>query len=274
MKFILAVTTYYRPRYLQCALRTWRETRNAKHDWLVLVADDGSPDEQIAAISKQLDGIPHRIFRNNRRGIHYQVNQLLRIATTYQFDFGFRLDDDVWFSHHGWDDAYYAAARATGYHHLVHHDPTWRRVKRYKPAQQAGSLANQAYWDDLQGAFWTFTPQVLQTVGYIDVQRFNLCGFGHRDYTYRCCLAGYNQLLPGDGMERFDGVYDLANSQYYIKLQRHNYYEAPGNSYNWQRWNAPEHIETKQQFFGDNRIYIPYCELPCDIAGQPLAAQG
>lgn len=272
MKFLLAVTTYCRPQYLTRVLQGWSNTRSRKHDWLVVIADDGSSEEQIQKVYRQLSSVEFYLIRNVRRGIHHQVNSILRLSESLDFDFGFRVDDDICFKEEGWDEAYWEAAKCTGYWHLVHHDPSWKRVKRrdkcdYHPS---GMLESRGHWDDLQGAFWTFTKAVVERVGYIDVTRFNLCGFGHRDYTYRCCKAGFNLELRRSDCSKFDSIWDLKDSGRYIELIKDGYESAPERDRLWLMWNNETMKANKFSHFGDSRIFVPYCENQVNIEGGPI----
>lgn len=261
MKLVLAVTTFDRLDYLRRMLESWEDTRDPTHDWTVVVADDGSPRSTLEYLK------PYHVIRNARRGIHHQVNSLLKYVAKQDFDYAFRADDDIIFKKSGWDNAYVDAIRSSGYDHLVFHDPEWKRVKRSRPPVFKGSLESRSYWDDVQGAFWTFTKRVVSTVGYIDVSLFGHCGFGHRDYTYRCCKTGFNHLLlDEEGTNACNCVYDLRGSNEYLELIKENYSSASWDL--WLKWNLPKAKERKINSFCDSRVYVPYRELNVDIEGR------
>jgi len=266
MKLILGITTFDRLNYLKTTLESWEDTKNTSHDWTVVVADDGSPASTLEYLSSK--NLNLRIIKNHRCGIHHQVNSILKFAKDLDFDYGFRIDDDLIFKKSGWDDAYIEAIITSGYDHLVFHDPKWMRVQRHrKPIiNSTGILESRCYGNDTQGAFWTFTKHVISTVGYIDINNFNLCGMGHRDYTYRCCKAGFNHLREGVGMEAYDCIYDLKGSLEYLELNKKNYKSAACDL--WEKWNTPKLTQKKCQHFCDNRIYIPYKKSTFNIEGK------
>lgn len=263
MRVVLAVTTFNRLPYLKTTLKSWRSTRSKSHEWTLLIADDGSTDGTKDFLKKWLYSFPHRIIHNKRRGIHHQVNSILRACSDLDYDFAFKIDDDLLFKQRGWDDAYIEAATASGFDHLVFHDPGWKRVKRQREAtyDETGLLECKSYWNDLQGALWTFTPRVVKMVGYFDLHHFGPCGFGHRDYTYRCCKAGFNV---------FENIFDIRDSLQYLELIKENYRSAPDRDQTWKQWNTPALWKYKLSLFNDERLYIPYNELPIDIYGKSL----
>ena len=46
-KIVLGITTYNRCDYLQACLESFLQTRNTDHEWVVIVADDGSTDDTL-----------------------------------------------------------------------------------------------------------------------------------------------------------------------------------------------------------------------------------
>jgi len=46
-KIVLGITTYNRCDYLRACLESFLQTRNANHEWVVIVADDGSTDDTL-----------------------------------------------------------------------------------------------------------------------------------------------------------------------------------------------------------------------------------
>lgn len=259
MNIVLGITTYNRLEYLKQTLDGWDATRNKQHDWAVIVADDGSTDGTLPYLADRLKDIPHHVLSNQRRGVHHQTNTILKHCSDIEFDFGFKIDDDLIFKKKGWDELYLSGMKK--FDHLVFHDPQWKRVKRQREPVQNEQFECRSYWNDLQGAFWTFTPRVISTIGYFDLKNFGLCGFGHRDYTYRCCKAGFNC---------FDNIFDMRGSLEYLELIKHKYHSAPDRDSTWQYWNTYQLWQYKISKFNDERLYIPYKDEPVDIYGHSL----
>jgi glycosyltransferase involved in cell wall biosynthesis len=250
---LLAITTFNRIHYLKQTIESWNATKNK--DWIVVVADDGSTDGTL----KYLKSINCDIIINNRRGIHHQTNSIFKYCENLDFEIGFKIDDDLLFKKSGWDDLYCESSKT--FDHLVFHDPLWKRVKHKKEPIILDNLECKAHWDDTQGALWTFTPKVIATVGYFDLKNFGLCGFGHRDYTFRCCKAGFNV---------FENIFDIKNSNEYIELNKKNYISAPDRDKTWHFWNTLPLIKKKYLHFNDKRLYVPYNEQPVNIYNKNL----
>lgn len=258
---IYGVTTFNRIDFLKKTIESWYSTINKEHNWTLIIADDNSTDGTIEyATNLKLDNIKIILIRNLNRGVHYQTNQIFRIASQLDFDFAFKSDDDVLFLQSGWDDLYINAIRKTGYEHLIFYDKTWgaRRNELRNPIIKDSILENVVSTMNLQGAFWTFTKNVIENVGYFDIKSFNLCGLGHIDFSHRCCRLGFNNI---------ETPFDIVNSNDYIKLNNENYYTT--NHYN-ELWNTREKIVEKKEIIIKDRKYIPYNVSKQKMNGNPV----
>ena len=108
MKFVLGVTTYNRLGYLKSCLEGWYNTRDVNSDWILVVADDGSTDGTLEYlestwVNSVLPNIDVKVIKNQRHGVHHQANQILKYASGMDFDFGFKIDDDIQFLKSVWD---------------------------------------------------------------------------------------------------------------------------------------------------------------------------
>jgi glycosyltransferase involved in cell wall biosynthesis len=255
----VGITTYNRIDYLEKTITSLLVTRNNKHNWIMAAADDGSTDGSIQLLKKH----GFRIFRHNRYGVHHQTNVLLKFASETGFDFGFMLDDDLIFKRPNWDNKYIEAIKKTEFDHLNFHDPRWKRKRTQRSTihHESGLLECKAYWFDTQGAFWTFTPAVIKNVGFFDIENFKVCGLGHRDYTFRCCKAGFNI---------FKNIFDITNSFHYLQLNlnKNNYESAPDRNLIFDMWR--QYSPHKQQKLHDDRIYVPYNETPVNCFNEPI----
>jgi len=255
MKIIWALTTYNRIQYLRKMIESWEKTHNPNHEWTLLACDDGSNDGTVQLLKSS----GFKITIHNHKGIHHQTNSLIKRCSKIDFDIAFKTDDDLIFKLKSWDDKYIEAINETGYDHLNFHDLHWKRKIKYRnPINHKSKLIqNRAFWFDTQGAFWTLTPRIITKVGYFDLKNFGACGLGHRDYTFRCCRAGFNV---------FKTIYDVANSNKYIELIKKNYTSAPMRDKYHKIWNSPNQIKNKKLHLKDKkRIYIPWNTIHCDI---------
>jgi len=249
MTYFIGVTTYNRRVYLSNLLKSWNSTRDKSSNWILVVADDGSTDGTIEFLeSLQFSGVDVVLIKNDRVGIHRQTNTILQKSCEYEFDIGFKCDDDVVFIKKGWDSKYELAVRLSGYDHLVFMDPNWYDDVKLQVVKEPKGLLQKYNSDDnhIQGAFWTFTKRVIDTVGYFDTTEFGWCGYGHVDYTMRCCRAGFNKL---------GSLCDACDSQDFLKLVKSNYEPAVSNSVRFS-YNTQEQIEYKKKKMKESRLYV------------------
>lgn len=275
MRIIYGVTTYNRLEYLKKHIATWKKTINTKrHDWTLIIADDGSDDGTVEYLKSLSLGpnIKYEPIFNNRRGVHYQVNQILLKSSKIDFDMGFKVEDDIYFLRSGWDTLYCRAMTKSKCEHLLYHDPNWRKKLRgncagaLRVTRKQENIYVQSRLEDAaigMGVFWTYTPNVIKKVGYFDCNDFGLCGNGHQDFTLRCCRAGLNRKrLPWDAL----------NSESYIRMVYEDYRGAGSGKERGKAANIGRNGPTKKLKKGKllqdrSRIYIPYNEVPYDVKG-------
>ena len=183
---VLMVTTYNRIDFLKKTLESWDKTRDKNYEWILIISDDSSTDGTLAYIENlSFDGVKKIVIKNNRVGIFHQTNNLIKLVNFIDFDFGFKIDDDLIFLKEGWDTLYLNAAKKTKYPYLIYFDKEWANTSKCArpPVYENDMLENVVSAENTQGAFWTFNKQVLKEVGYFDTDAFGLCGWGDIDYT-------------------------------------------------------------------------------------------
>lgn len=262
-KMLYMITTYNRINFLQQTIKTWAQTRNKKYQWTLIVADDGSTDGTIEYLqSLYIPNVKIFVLKNQRRGVHHQTNALIKFALCLDFDFGFKSDDDLLFLKPHWDRQYFKAAQQTGYYHLIYYDRAWgqKRLEVREPIFSKNNLLeNYVAPTRIQGALWTFNKSVLQNVGFFDTDLFNLCGYGHVDYSLRCCRLGYNDI---------QNPYDAHSSNDFITLNKNNY--VSNNNFSG-TWNTRAIVKQKQASLLLERTYVPYNERLLNLQGQTIA---
>ena len=268
MKLVYCLVTFNRLEYLKKHIITWDETRDKNHNWVLFIADDGSDDgTQEYLKNLNIDGIQIQFFFNKRRGVHYQVNQLLKLSSNVDFDLGFMAEDDIYFIQSGWDNLYAQAVKFSGFDFLCYFNKTWadkhgksqhvRETCLYDPQKK---IQSQVIAYNSFGCFWTFTKKLIQEVGYFDSINFGVWGNGHTDYALRCCRVGFN---------RNDALFDLYESEKYITMQDEDYKCA------FHRRNNPDPGLIGVPNPGhkgitldrSDRKYISYNESPFDMLG-------
>lgn len=248
--FILAITTYNRKQYLEKMLRSFLHTQSADR-WEIIIADDGSNDGTVEYV-KQL-AIPDTditLIENNRTGTHHQTNTIIRELEHRKFDLCFKCDDDILFLKPGWAALYYDAVMDSGYHHLCYFNTQWSPQKRMAPAIAQGLLEARCRAKDIQGAFFTLTPELIQQVGFFDTKNFGFRGVGHIDYMFRACRAGFNDI---------NHPFDAAGSEAWITYQLEDYKPAIDKSLVYALDNE-EDVKRKFGILEQERIFIPYHE--------------
>lgn len=236
MKFLILITAYNRIDYIKQLIESIRLHKQDRHEYQIVVNDDGSKDGTREWLESQSD--IHTLYSDNRQ-IHHADNNLILYANSQQYDFGFKMDDDLVITKRGWEDIYYNTYLKTGYAHLVHHSHSWSNPDHITPST-------------CQGAFWTFTPEALANIGFMDSRIFGRRGWGHGDFTARACRMGYN---------REQGLIDAENSNEYIKLHTDNYQFTPGYDAELQLAMLDKDFKS-QVLLNPNRLYVP---LPTSI---------
>ncbi len=250
MTIVLAITTFNRVHNLTTLVSSFIKHSRNDVNWIILIADDGSTDGTIEYIeSLIIQSIPISLIKNDRQGVHHQFNTILKELENIEFGYCLKCDDDIEFIKPGWEQLYIDAIERTGYHHLCHFDESWRSIKNLKKPVIQDELIGHCVAKDVQGAFFTLTPNVIKEVGYMDIRNFGFRGVGHIDYTMRACRAGFNDI---------NHPFDVQNSNDYIKHQSGDYKSALDQDIQ----NALENDETSKKKYeiitSPSRKYIPF----------------
>ncbi|MDF1695717.1 MAG: glycosyltransferase [Saprospiraceae bacterium] len=251
LHFVLAITTFNRLAYLKTCIESFFQTKNDAFSWQLIIADDNSTDgtkEYLATLEEKHNAI---IIHNDRTHIHHQVNSILKVLSNLDFDLCFKCDDDVHFIENGWDKLYWNTIHRTGFDHLVFFDKNWQPHSNLSRPIQFGNLVSNCLAEKIQGAFYTLTKDVINTVGYFDEQQFGASGLGHIDYSFRCCRAGFNVL---------SNPFDVEDSNRYIRLQTFSSYSSATSAKNKSTTNSKEIIAIKKQLLKMDRIHVAYNE--------------
>ncbi len=275
-KLVLAITTYNRREYLEACLNSFIETRDPAFDWVVIVADDGSTDDTLEYL-RRLE-FPHElhIIHNKRRFAVGQTNTIFELCKKIGFDMAFKADDDVVFKQDGWDRAYLDAVRLSGWKHLCylnqqHFEELRRRTDEgYELPQgrsdDSGTCVAHVNVEQCMGALFTFTPDLLERVGYGDEASFPIRGQWHIDFSMRCCRAGFNDPRH---------FFDIRESNRYIELQnnlRSDYRCAIEWGDEYRKTKKPAEMERRRRVLEDTtRVFVDRPEnkrvsKPADIS--------
>lgn len=237
-KIVIGITTRNRPDFFRSTVNSLLASLSKGYHYHFIIADDNSKciDENKAIF----DTIPYSkeyIYAEKRIGIHANNNAIFRAALTKSFDFGFCLDDDLFFTK-GWIDLYYNAYTDSGYSHFCLFDPQTSMSISYSLSEPFITKVRNTKIiaharNIVQGALMTFDRKMLDTIGGMDAVNYGLTSIGHVDYTIRARRAGF---MPDYGFEHFFDVYGGAR---YVCLNLENYKAA----------NDREGKEKSQAFF-------------------------
>ncbi|MDZ7833005.1 MAG: glycosyltransferase [Desulfobacterales bacterium] len=262
-KVVFAIKTYNRKEYLAECLGSFLATRSLDFEWVVIVADDGSTDGTLEYLEKLT--IPHEfhIIKNNRRYAPGQTNTIFGLCKKIGFDYGFSVDDDMFFTKHGWDQLYINAIKSSGYSHLVHRhlvhatnlkkrdNPDFELPPPAYDTSQKCVAYGDAWFDLGTGSLFTFTPDTLKRVGYCDEKNFPIRGQWHGDYHLRCCRAGCNDM---------SNLFDAIGSNEYIEIQNYKadcYRCALPWGEEYKKTKNPEELNRRFAVMRDeSRIYV------------------
>lgn len=272
MNLVHCVITYNRMEYLRKHLETWEETRDKSHDWTLLIADDGSDYDVLSFIrSFEFENVALKLFINKRRGVHYQVNQLLKVCSERDFDLGFMAEDDTYFLQSDWDNLYAGTVELSGYEFLCYFNMEWAashgkniHIRDKCIYNGEDNLQSEVSAYNSEGQFWTFTKRIIQEIGYFDTQNFGIWGSGHTDFALRCCRLAFNVNAS---------LFDLLESEEYIAIQDEDYKQAfrrkqqkiaPGTI------GVPNLSHKGLTLDKDDRGYIPYNESQFNMLGEEI----
>jgi glycosyltransferase involved in cell wall biosynthesis len=258
-RLILAVKTLNRISYLRQCLATWMSTANtADFEWKIVVADDGSTDGTLQYL-ETFSSAALTLIRNRRRYAVGQFNSILEQIVGERYDVCFMADDDVLFLYRGWEQSYLTGIERSGHHHLCWFDRDYWHLAwplRSLPdgrVNATGTCAGSVRVQDCLGAFFTVTPQVVETVGYADEVNFPVRGQWHVDYSMRCVRAGWNEAFPFydaiDGHRRVS-VQDLHRRRYTRSI--------PDDSFGFRCVARTETLTQRAEIMArPDRIYLP-----------------
>jgi len=208
--FIIGITTFNRKKYLNDCLTTMLPILDDTIDYIIIIADGCSLDGTVNVIKSftYKKNISLVIIQNANHFIYRQSNSILRYSINFDFSFGFLINDDLFFIKKGWDDLYYKAYLCNKISHIVYFDTSVKKKDHHK-INENKTLTSYVSAINCQGALFTFTKNLINNIGYFDENNFKIRGHSHIDFTLRCCRKGYNNI---------DTLYDITNSNDYIKL--------------------------------------------------------
>ncbi len=174
MKIVLGITTYNRLEYLKKLISSFIETYKQTYNWKLIISDDGSKDGTIEFLKALKDFHNAEIIPlfNERVGVHESTNSIFKEAIKEDFDYGFKMDDDLVFVKKGWEDLYINAIINSGFQHLCYYNPDWTPPSIEPVYREDLGIQSFTHVFEAQGCFFTFTMEIIEKVGLFDVESF------------------------------------------------------------------------------------------------------
>ena len=211
--FLIGVTTYNRVEYLRKCVNSLLLSLSDSIDYIIIFADGNSTDKTTEFIQNLDVGNNISIYQivNEEKYIYRQTNSIFKFSEIFDYNFAFVINDDLEFLEKNWDLNYYKSYIESNYDHLVYFDRRFKKIDHYLVNNSLQSYCNAK---NCMGALFTFTKKLINKVGYFDEENFKLRGHSHIDFTLRCCRLGFNNI---------DKLFDIKNSNKYIKLINEKY---------------------------------------------------
>ena len=192
LKLGVGITTYRRRELLERLIKNLM--LHTKHDFELIVADDGSNDDTLAALQK----LQVSYITGNNRGVAWNKNRALYyLNNRIKCDIIILLEDDTIPSVDAWEQDWIEAALKYGHINLAGH---WFKEKFFAGH---GTPASPISCFSSSGQCVAFSRKVIERIGFFD-SRFGRYGFEHVEHSQRCIRFG------------FGGIYQPSNPDNYI----------------------------------------------------------
>lgn len=208
MRIGLGIITYNRLPCLKKCLKSIQET-DASSLSKIVIADDCSTDGTQKWLLEQKN-IVSVIGRQNA-GVARNSNRALKLLQ--DVDYGFLINDDIWFRKSGWIKTYTTAMSRTSYEHFCFMGGA-KGINLVKTEVLNG--IEVSFHNRMMGSFLTFSKKILQTVGGFDA-RFGMYGIEHSEWSERIGMAGltYPCDIAGTTALKIQAI-DVGNSLEFI----------------------------------------------------------
>ena len=219
--FLIGIISFKRLHYFKKCLESMIKTIDKNHFFTIYISYGLDINEKINDnLIKYLDNL--FIDTNNVNIIlhlsymHYMFylsNNILKFSTSINYDFGFILNDDIFFNKN-WFLEYYNISIKYNIQHLC-----WQL-----------NNSNTVYENELKtnglvlnsnGVLLTFTSNIVNVVGLFNEIDFNVRGQAHIEWSLRCCNAGFNSKKT---------FFDIKNSNELIYLNIEKYTSSIANT--------------------------------------------
>jgi glycosyltransferase involved in cell wall biosynthesis len=208
----IGICTYNRKESLVRTLEAVRRHTNSDHE--LVVADDGSTDDTVAAVTQ----LGVRCIAGQNRGVCWNKNRLLFYLNNVRHcDPIILLEDDAYPIADRWEYDWVAAALR------------WGHVNYAGPWFAESSIMGSGTPDDpyesynVSGQCAAFSRDAVNFVGFLD-RRFGKFSNSHVEHSWRMARAGYGGLEVFNDDSSFRGMhYYLINSKLTVIPETSNF---------------------------------------------------
>ncbi len=207
--FVLGLLTLNQLILVKKFINNWDQYRSKAANWTLIIIDDGSNKTLLNYLDNlTLNQTELIIIKNNNRGIGHSFNVLFQRLTTLSYDLAFVCQPAIYFKQSNWENLYWHLIKRTGLGLLVYQKETFAKMEQ---VNKIGFFSSMNNINLLQPYFFTITPQIIATIGFMDNQYLGFSEIVFQEYFLRCCREGYNfsyQPLDADTSNDFIGVYE------------------------------------------------------------------
>jgi hypothetical protein len=171
------------------------------------VFDDSNDISSIRSVSSEFHF--NFIHTGTRIGVARNSNHAIRVFRN--FDYSILINNDCEALHRDWVRKYYDASQKTGIQHLCFRQTgIWGAGTNKRPEfiNTINDIKIKTIYDFPQGALLTFTPEIINKIGYFDAKSFRGYGKAHWHYSLRVSLSGIQR----------EGIHDIEDSNKYFKV--------------------------------------------------------
>lgn len=219
--FLIGIISFKRLHYFKKCLESLIETLDKSYFFTIYISYGLDINEKI---NEDLISYLHDLFNNMlnvqvilhvsfKHYIYYLSNNILNYSISINYDFGFILNDDIFFKKN-WFLEYYNISIKYNIKHLC-----WQLNN--KNTVYSNELKTNGTVLITNGVLLTFTNDVVNKVGLFNEEDFDVRGQSHIEWSLRCCNSGFNNK---------NNFYDIKNSNELIYLNKEKYTSSISNT--------------------------------------------
>jgi len=218
MNLGLSISTYFiddYPERFETFKTCINSLKNTNYDGIIEVVDDCSNSKKhLEWLNNTYQDITI-IERNKNGGTSAVKNAGIKSLLNKNIEFGFLIDDDILFKDKDWFKYYYDAYKKTNIHHFSFFQYKKTNIN-YKRTIKIINNIKLSYTSSVHGAFLTFTPEMINKMGYFKILKYKYGG-GHVNFSIRAKKFGFCEEFTD--LENALDLLDLLSSPTSLKFK-------------------------------------------------------